>query len=180
MNIIFLYKKKVFVISSIFLLAFNFASKNSFAQNNEDIITETFGYWEKICNKDKVNCVGSQFALDSSGKRIGRIVVSKANENEKNIASIVNIFFPFETSTINLRSGLLITVDQLEPLKENFFYCDKKGCNARIQFSNMGNQALINGSNLTIKFLDIGKNNTIQVLDVSLLDYNNMFKSLEN
>lgn len=179
MSIIFLYKKKIILFLSIFLFTINFISKNSFAQNNNEIIAESYGYWEKICNKDKANCVGAQFVLDSSGKKIGRIVVTKAKKNEKNIASIVNIFFPFETSTINLRSGLSITVDQLEPLKEKFFYCDKKGCNARIQFSDIGNEALINGSNLTIKFLDIGKNNTIQVLDVSLLNYKKMFKSLD-
>ena len=175
-------ERKIYMLFSLVYLIFlfNLSSGYVFSKNVEETIVENYGLWQKVCNDQKINCVGSQFALNSNGEKIGRIIISKAEKNKNDITSVMNIYFPFETSIINLRSGLLITIDELEPLKEKFFYCDKKGCNARIQFSKIGNDALIKGSNLTIKFLDINKNNTIQILDVSLVDYNILFKNLDN
>ncbi len=169
---------KLILMLPIFFLI-NFLLINSVWSFENEEIREKYGVWQKICNLENLNCVGAQFALDSEGNKISRLIITKAKKNDENIISIANIFFPFEKSIVNLRSGLLITVDQLEPIREQFYYCDNKGCNARIQFSANGNNALINGSNLTIKFKDITKNNQIQVLDISLLEYGKMFENLE-
>jgi len=169
---------KFILILQIFFFKYFLIINPAWSIENEEI-REKYGVWQKICNLKNLNCVGSQFAIDSEGNKIGRLIITKATKNNKNIVSIANIFFPFEKSIVNLRSGLLITVDQLEPLNEQFYYCDKKGCNARIQFSSNGNNALINGSNLTIKFKDIKKDNQIQVLDISLLEYGKMFENLK-
>lgn len=138
------------------------------AEDSNEIIDAKFDDWLKVCNTTNKNCVGVTFAENESGKRVGRFVLDLVQTEKPTIKAVGTLLIPYEAAIPHLASGIIMQLDQQNPIKEQFFFCDKSGCNVRYQFTTTGLDLLKSGSNILIKFKDVREVNSIKTMDISL------------
>ena len=149
------------------------------AKTSDEIIEATFDDWLKVCTKTEQNCVGVTFAQNESGKQVARFVLDLVKLKDSEIKAYGTLLIPYETAIPHLLSGIIMKLDQQEPIKEQFFFCDKDGCNVRYQFTATGLNLIKSGSNILIKFKDVRELKTIKTMDISLQGIKPLLISIE-
>ena len=161
-------------ILCLVILALSATSKPS-----DEIIEATFDDWLKVCTRSAQNCVGVTFAENESGKRVARFVLDLAPTSGAAIKAFGTLLIPYETAIPHLVSGIIMKLDQQSPIKEQFYFCDKNGCNVRYQFTADGLNLIKSGSNILIKFKDVRDLKTIKTMDISLQGIKPLLISIE-
>jgi invasion protein IalB len=169
LNLIFKLK-----ILCLIILSLSAASKTT-----DEIIEATFDDWLKVCTRSAQNCVGVTFAENESGKRVARFVLDLAPTGRAEIKALGTLLIPYETAIPHLLSGMIMKLDQQKPIKEQFYFCDKNGCNVRYQFTVEGLNLIKLGSNILIKFKDVRDLKTIKTMDISLRGIKPLLSSIE-
>ena len=95
------------------------------------------------------------------------------------IKAFGTLLIPYETAIPHLVSGIIMKLDQQKPIKEQFYFCDKNGCNVRYQFTADGLNLIKSGSNILIKFKDVRDLKTIKTMDISLQGIKPLLISIE-
>ena len=180
--------KKIWNINffSVFFLIY-FLSYPIFSQNddnsnilnsNEEIKAE-FGNWLQICENEKNQCVGVQFALDVQGEKAARFIIERINENTETVAdSLITIFVPYEANVPILPNGITLAVDSAEPFTEQFLFCDQLGCTSQFGLTKQGIELFMNGANLAIYMIDIRNPNNKFIVDVDLENFDKIYDSI--
>ena len=121
-------KIKIINLFSFFFLMY-FLSYPLYSQNNDNSgilnsneqIKAEYGNWLQICENEKNQCVGVQFALDVQGERAARFIIERINQNTETVAdSLITIFVPYEANVPILPNGITLAVDSAEPFTEQF------------------------------------------------------------
>ena len=172
----------------LFLFFIYFFSYPIFSQNNknssdilnsnEEIMAE-YGNWLQICENEKNQCVGVQFALDVQGERAARFIIERLNQNTETIAdSLITIFVPYEANVPILPNGITLAVDSAEPFKEQFLFCDQIGCTSQFGLTKQGIELFLTGANLAIYMVDIRNPNNQFIVDVDLENFDKIYNSI--
>ena len=173
-----------------FLLVFfliHFLSYPIFSQNNDNSnilnsneeIKAEFGNWLQICENEKNQCVGVQFALDVQGERAARFIIERINQNTETVAdSLITIFVPYEANVPILPNGITLAVDNAEPFTEQFLFCDQLGCTSQFGLTKQGIELFMNGANLAIYMIDIRNPNNKFIVDVDLENFDKIYDSI--
>ena len=176
-------------IMKSFLLLFliYFFSHPIFSQNNNnsDILTSNeeimaeYGNWLQICENEKNQCVGVQFALDVQGERAARFIIERINQNSETVAdSLITIFIPYDSIVPILPNGITLAVDSAEPFTEQFLFCDQLGCTSQFGLTKQGIELFMTGANLAIYMIDIRNPNNKFIVDVDLENFNKIYDSI--
>lgn len=156
------------IISKLHIMCLIFCTVVTSVANSNEIVEATFNDWLKVCNTTDQNCVGVAFSENETGKKVGRFVLDLVAMEQPRIKALGTLFIPYETAIPHLLTGVIMKLDQQKPIKEQFFFCDKNGCNVRFQFTDSGLNLIKSGSNILIKFKDARKLHTIKTMDISL------------
>ena len=180
--------KKIWNINffSVFFLIY-FLSYPTFSQNNDNSnilnsneeIKAEFGNWLQICENEKNQCVGVQFALDVQGERAARFIIERINQNTETVAdSLITIFVPYEANVPILPNGITLAVDSAEPFTEQFLFCDQLGCTSQFGLTKQGIDLFMNGANLAIYMIDIRNPTNKFIVDVDLDNFGKVYDSI--
>ena len=158
----------------VFFLIY-FLSNPIFSQNNDNSnilnsneeIKAEYGNWLQICENEKNQCVGVQFALDVQGEKAARFIIERINQNTETVAdSLITIFVPYEANVPILPNGITLAVDSAEPFTEQFLFCDQLGCTSQFGLTKQGIELFMTGANLAIYMIDIRNPNNKFIVDV--------------
>ena len=166
----------------IYFLSYPIFSQNNDNSNilnfNEEIKAE-FGNWLQICENEKNQCVGVQFALDVQGERAARFIIERINQNTETVAdSLITIFVPYEANVPILPNGITLAVDSAEPFTEQFLFCDQLGCTSQFGLTKQGIELFMTGANLAIYMIDIRNPNNKFIVDVDLENFDKIYDSI--
>ena len=152
---------------------------NSNILNSNEEIKAEFGNWLQICENEKNQCVGVQFALDVQGERAARFIIERINQNTETVAdSLITIFVPYEANVPILPNGITLAVDNAEPFTEQFLFCDQLGCTSQFGLTKQGIELFMNGANLSIYMIDIRNPNNKFIVDVDLENFDKIYESI--
>ena len=179
-------KIKIINLFSVFFIIY-FLSYPSYPQNgdnsgilnsNEQIKAE-YGNWLQICENEKNQCVGVQFALDVQGERAARFIIERINQNSETVAdSLITIFIPYDSIVPILPNGITLAVDSAEPFTEQFLFCDQLGCTSQFGLTKQGIDLFMNGANLAIYMNDIRNPTNKFIVDVDLENFGKVYDSI--
>lgn len=146
--------------------------------SNEEIKAE-YGNWLQICEKEKNQCVGVQFALDVEGERAARFIIERIIQSTETVAdSLITIFVPYEANVPILPNGITLAVDSAEPFTEQFLFCDQLGCTSQFGLTKQGIELFMAGANLAIYMIDIRNPNNKFMVDVDLENFDKIYESI--
>ena len=152
---------------------------NSNILNSNEEIKAEYGNWLQICENEKNQCVGVQFALDVQGERAARFIIERINQNTETVAdSLITIFVPYEANVPILPNGITLAVDSAEPFTEQFLFCDQLGCTSQFGLTKQGIELFMNGANLAIYMIDIRNPNNKFIVDVDLENFDKIYDSI--
>ena len=138
-----------------------------------------YGNWLQICENEKNQCVGVQFALDVQGERAARFIIERLNQNTETVAdSLITIFVPYEANVPILPNGITLAVDSAEPFTEQFLFCDQLGCTSQFGLTKQGIELFMTGANLAIYMIDIRNPNNKFIVDVDLENFDKIYDSI--
>ena len=186
MSISFYAKIKIVNLFIVFFLIY-FLSYPIFSQdnNNSDILISNeeikaeYGNWLQICEKEKNQCVGVQFALDVEGERAARFIIERIIQSTETVAdSLITIFVPYEANVPILPNGITLAVDSAEPFTEQFLFCDQLGCTSQFGLTKQGIELFMAGANLAIYMIDIRNPNNKFMVDVDLENFDKIYESI--
>ena len=186
MSISFYDKIKIVNLFIVFFLIY-FLSYPIFSQdnNNSDILISNeeikaeYGNWLQICEKEKNQCVGVQFALDVEGERAARFIIERIIQSTETVAdSLITIFVPYEATVPILPNGITLAVDSAEPFTEQFLFCDQLGCTSQFGLTKQGIELFMAGANLAIYMIDIRNPNNKFMVDVDLENFDKIYESI--
>ena len=186
MSISFYDKIKIVNLFIVFFLIY-FLSYPIFSQdnNNSDILISNeeikaeYGNWLQICEKEKNQCVGVQFALDVEGERAARFIIERIIQSTETVAdSLITIFVPYEANVPILPNGITLAVDSAEPFTEQFLFCDQLGCTSQFGLTKQGIELFMAGANLAIYMIDIRNPNNKFMVDVDLENFDKIYESI--
>ena len=168
-----------FLISFLSYPIFSENDDNSNILNSNEEIKAEFGNWLQICENEKNQCVGVQFALDVQGERAARFIIERINQNTETVAdSLITIFVPYEANVPILPNGITLAVDSAEPFKEQFLFCDQLGCTSQFGLTKQGIDLFMNGANLAIYMIDIRNPTNKFIVDVDLDNFGKVYDSI--
>ena len=167
------------LILKLQILCFFILTLSATSKPSDEKIEATFDDWLKVCTRSAQNCVGVTFAENESGKRVARFVLDLTQTEGSAIKAFGTLLIPYETAIPHLLSGIIMKLDQQKPIKEQFYFCDKNGCNVRYQFTADGLNLIKSGSNILIKFKDVRELKTIKTMDISLQGIKPLLISME-
>lgn len=145
---------------------------------NEEIRAE-YGNWLQICEKEKNQCVGVQFALNVDGKRAARFIIERIIGDSNSIAdSLITLFVPYESNVPILPNGITLIVDNEEPFKEQFLFCDQLGCTSQFGLTKQGIDLFLSGANLSMFMVDVRNPNNKFIVDIDLENFDKIYESL--
>ena len=150
------------------------------AETAHERIVANFGNWIKVCDQKTDNCVGVNFAENEIGEKIARFVIEPANNSKNGAVAVGTLLIPYDFSIPHLPSGSILQVDQNEPVKEHFLFCDASGCTVRFLFTQLGVKLLQSGANILIKIKDVRDAKPIKSMDIPLQGIKPLYLSLEN
>ena len=186
MSISFYDKIKIVNLFIVFFLIY-FLSYPIFSQDNDnsDILISNeeikaeYGNWLQICEKEKNQCVGVQFALDVEGERAARFIIERIIQSTETVAdSLITIFVPYEANVPILPNGITLAVDSAEPFTEQFLFCDQLGCTSQFGLTKQGIELFMAGANLAIYMIDIRNPNNKFMVDVDLENFDKIYESI--
>ena len=186
MSISYYAKIKIVNLFIVFFLIY-FLSYPIFSQdnNNSDILISNeeikaeYGNWLQICEKEKNQCVGVQFALDVEGERAARFIIERIIQSTETVAdSLITIFVPYEATVPILPNGITLAVDSAEPFTEQFLFCDQLGCTSQFGLTKQGIELFMAGANLAIYMIDIRNPNNKFMVDVDLENFDKIYESI--
>ena len=170
------------VIFLIYFLSYPIFSQDN---NNPDILISNeeikaeYGNWLQICEKEKNQCVGVQFALDVEGERAARFIIERIIQSTETVAdSLITIFVPYEANVPILPNGITLAVDSAEPFTEQFLFCDQLGCTSQFGLTKQGIELFMAGANLAIYMIDIRNPNNKFMVDVDLENFDKIYESI--
>ena len=179
-------KIKIINLFSVFFLIY-FSSYPLYSQNNDNSeilnsneqIKAEFGNWLQICENEKNQCVGVQFALDVQGERAARFIIERIKQNTETVAdSLITIFIPYDSTVPILPNGITLAVDSAEPFTEQFLFCDQLGCTSQFGLTKQGIDLFMNGANLAIYMIDIRNPTNKFIVDVDLENFGKVYDSI--
>ena len=186
MSVTFYPKIKILNLFIVFFLIY-FLSYPIFSQdnNNSDVLISNeeikaeYGNWLQICEKEKNQCVGVQFALDVEGERAARFIIERIIQSTETVAdSLITIFVPYEANVPILPNGITLAVDSAEPFTEQFLFCDQLGCTSQFGLTKQGIELFMAGANLAIYMIDIRNPNNKFMVDVDLENFDKIYESI--
>ena len=186
MSISFYAKIKIVNLFIVFFLIY-FLSYPIFSQdnNNSDVLISNeeikaeYGNWLQICENEKNQCVGVQFALDVEGERAARFIIERIIQSTETVAdSLITIFVPYEATVPILPNGITLAVDSAEPFTEQFLFCDQLGCTSQFGLTKQGIELFMAGANLAIYMIDIRNPNNKFMVDVDLENFDKIYESI--
>ena len=186
MSVTFYPKIKILNLFIVFFLIY-FLSYPIFSQdnNNSDVLISNeeikaeYGNWLQICEKEKNQCVGVQFALDVEGERAARFIIERIIQSTETVAdSLITIFVPYEATVPILPNGITLAVDSAEPFTEQFLFCDQLGCTSQFGLTKQGIELFMAGANLAIYMIDIRNPNNKFMVDVDLENFDKIYESI--
>jgi invasion protein IalB len=168
-----------FLIYFLYNPIFSQNNDNSNILNSNEEIKAEYGNWLQICENEKNQCVGVQFALDVQGERAARFIIERINQNTETVAdSLITIFVPYEANVPILPNGITLAVDSAEPFTEQFLFCDQLGCTSQFGLTKQGIELFMTGANLAIYMVDIRNPNNKFVVDVDLENFDKIYESI--
>ena len=186
MSVTFYPKIKILNLFIVFFLIY-FLSYPIFSQdnNNSDVLISNeeikaeYGNWLQICEIEKNQCVGVQFALDVEGERAARFIIERIIQSTETVAdSLITIFVPYEANVPILPNGITLAVDSAEPFTEQFLFCDQLGCTSQFGLTKQGIELFMAGANLAIYMIDIRNPNNKFMVDVDLENFDKIYESI--
>jgi len=130
-------------------------------------VKDTFGDWQERClpNPDGEDpCQLYQLLLDADGNQVAEVSLFRLPEGGRAELG-ANIVAPLETL---LTQGLVIAVDDSEPRRFAFTFCNPGGCVARVGFTADEVAQFKAGTSATLTLVPVGAPDTPVVLSMSL------------
>lgn len=141
-------------------------------------VSEIFKDWKKICRKDSDEedlCHIYQLILDENDHPTSELTLYRI-ENEEGVSAVATVLVPLETL---LTSNLSLNIDKGVSVEFPFSWCDKRGCYARIAFTDDDVFSMRNGQSGTIKIFSISSADKAIILKLSFLGFIDAFTSLQ-
>ena len=174
----FNYKKETLRIIAIFLGAvLSISTLFSYSLKAEELKTNEFKDWQKICNEITNICSIFSFGFDSEGNKKARVSLSLYGSADSKKVAEMTILSPLYSY---LPHGLLIAVQNNEPIRHEFALCAKEGCLNFIPLQKEEVEMLKKEWNLMLAYKDYRNLNEKIILDVSLVGFTKAYDSLSN
>lgn len=136
-------------------------------QAPQPYVKETFGDWQLRClpnPEGEEPCQLYQLLMDGEGNQVAEVSFFRLPEGSR-AALGANIVAPLETL---LTQGLVIGVDEAEPRRFAFTFCNPGGCVARIGFSEEEVAQLKGGGVASMTLVPVGAADAPVILNMSL------------
>ncbi len=172
------YKKETLRIIGIFLGAvLSISTLFSYSLKAEELKKNEFKDWQKICNETTNICSIFSFGFDSEGNKKARVSLSLYGSADSKKVAEMTILSPLYSY---LPHGLLIAVQNNEPVRHEFALCAKEGCLNFIPLQKEEVEMLKEEWNLMLAYKDYRNLNEKIILDVSLVGFTKAYDSLSN
>ena len=172
------YKKETLRIIAIFLGAvLSISTLFSYSLKAEELKKNEFKDWQKICNETTNICSIFSFGFDSEGNKKARVSLSLYGSADSKKVAEMTILSPLYSY---LPHGLLIAVQNNEPIRHEFVLCAKEGCLNFIPLQKEEVEMLKEEWNLMLAYKDYRNLNEKIILDVSLVGFTKAYDSLSN
>ena len=172
------YKKETLKIIAIVLGAMiSISSLLSYSLKAEEVKNDEFKDWQKICNETSNTCSIFSFGFDSEGNKKARVSLSLYESADNKKVAEMTILSPLYSY---LPHGLLIAVQNNEPIRHEFALCAKEGCLNFIPLQKEEVEMLKKEWNLVLGYQDYRNPNEQIILDVSLVGFKKAYESLTN
>lgn len=164
-----------------------FAGSNSFAQSstgevsvpeNTIYVSDTFKDWQKLCVQSAAGierCHMYQLIKDSNDHPTAEMALFRVFD-EEGISAAATILTPLETL---LTSDLKFSVDDSKSVAYPFSWCGKRGCNARVAFTDDDIMMMKKGHQGKLEIESITSLGEIIELKISLRGFTAAFASLQ-
>ena len=172
------YKKETLRIIAIFLGAvLSISTLFSYSLKAEELKNNQFKDWQKICDETTNICSIFSFGFDSEGNKKARVSLSLYGSTDSKKVAEMTILSPLYSY---LPHGLLIAVQNNEPIRHEFALCAKEGCLNFIPLQKEEVEMLKKEWNLMLAYQDYRNPNEKIILDVSLVGFMKAYDSLSN
>ena len=172
------YKKVSIRTIAIFLgVIISISSLLSLSLKAEEVKSNKFKDWQKICNETTNICSIFSFGFDSEGNKKARVSLSLYGSADSKKVAEMTILSPLYSY---LPHGLLIAVQNNEPIRHEFALCAKEGCLNFIPLQKEEVEMLKEEWNLMLAYKDYRNLNEKIILDVSLVGFTKAYDSLSN
>ena len=172
------YKKETLRIIGIFLGAvLSISTLFSYSLKAEELKKNEFKDWQKICNEATNICSIFSFGFDSEGNKKARVSLSLYGSADSKKVAEMRILSPLYSY---LPHGLLIAVQNNDPIRHEFVLCAKEGCLNFIPLQKEEVEMLKEEWNLMLAYKDYRNLNEKIILDVSLVGFTKAYDSLSN
>jgi invasion protein IalB len=148
------------------------------ARAGQYYLADTFQDWQKLClakAQGEHPCHMYQLIKDENGHPTSEFVLFKLND-EEGVAAAATILTPLETL---LPSGLAYSIDDEDSVEYPFSWCDRRGCYARIAFTDDDVFSMKKGRNGLIRIESISAPGKPVLLNVSFSGFTAAFGSLD-